>query len=585
MLNNCMTHQIDQITEWLATHKSSTLPGFLKRNNDLVNWVNTQTSWYDVKNIMERVYILLNGAPPKCLCNNYCKFNTFDLGYRPGCNLGNKCKSVAINRVNNQKQTLLDKYGVSSVSAIPNLSNKKRARYLEKHGVEHHTQTEQYKKTISANAQARGNDEKQRILEKTQKTSISKYGTTHHMKSDTQKTKVANTNIKKYGVEFPLQNITIKTKFVQTLQSRTIEQLASIEEKKRVTLLENYGVDAPSRINLPAATIDILNDKEKFVQCISSRTRSEVTRNLQIADHTLYLYAKKYQSANLFSRPLLSSFEIEIGDFLSLHNIEFVQNTRDIIAPLELDFYIPSKQLAIEVCGLYWHSEVSGRRNRQYHYNKFKMCEKLGIKLITIFEDEWKYKQSIVESRLQNLLGITNKRIYARQCLVEEITTDVAKDFINTHHLQGYSNSTINLALKDTLNNIVSVMTFAKPRFNNKYENEIIRFCSSGSVVGGASKLFDYFIKKYNPTSILSYSDNRWGNGSVYEHLGFKFKSLNIGYTYTDYKNRYTRNQYQKHKLVKLGYDSSLSEAEIMKSRGYDRIWDCGQTTWVYSNK
>ena len=578
-----MTAQRDQITNWLKEHKSSTLPGFLNRNKPVLLWVEEQTSQYIVKNIMERVYILLNGAPPTCLCGNLCKFNTFDLGYRTGCVLGNKCKSVTVNRVEHQKQTLISKYGVESVSNIPNLSNKKRAKNLEKYGVEHHTQTEQYKKAISAKAKARTANEKQSILEKTQQTNIERYGALHHMKASSQKKKVALTNIERYGVTSPLQNTEIKTKFLQTLQSRTIEQLASIEEKKRETLLENYGVTSPSRINLSANTIEILDNKEKFVQYVLGKTRADVTKLLDIADHTLYLYAKKYEATELFSRPLLSSFEIEIGDFLTAYNIEFVQNTRNVISPLELDFYIPSKQLAIEVCGLYWHSETAGKRNRQYHYNKLKMCEKLGIKLITIFEDEWNYKQSIVKSRLQHLLGITNSQIYARSCAVEETSGNEVREFIEANHLQGYASSTINLVLKDTTGAIVSVMTFAKPRFNNKYDYEIIRFCSSTSVVGSASKLFKYFISKYNPSSVLSYSDNRWGNGSVYKQLGFEYKTTTVGYTYTDYKHRYSRNQFQKHKLVEMGHESYLSESEIMKSRGYDRIWDCGQTSWIYS--
>ena len=580
-----MATQLDQIKTWLKDHKSVTLPAFLKRNSELLLWVETETAQYSVKNVMERVYILLNGLQPKCLCNNPCKFNTFELGYRTGCVLGNKCKSVSINRVENQKQTLLTKYGVNSVSNIPQLSAKKRASNLKKYGVEHHTQTQQYKKVLTERLQNRSNDEKQRILEKTQQTNIQRYGVTHHMKVTSQQEKVAKTNVKRYGVVSPLQNAEIKSKFVQTLQSRTVEQLAIIEEKKRETLLENYGVDAPSKINLLPATVEILDNKEKFVQYVIGKTRADVTKSLGIADHTLYLYAKKYQAAELFLRPLVSSFEIDIGDFLTLHNIEFVQNTRDIISPLELDFYIPSKQLAIEVCGLYWHSETAGKRNRPYHYNKLKMCEKLGIKLITIFEDEWNYKQSIVKSRLQHILDITNSRIYAKSCAVEEISNDLAKEFIEANHLQGYANSSVNLALKDTTSTIVSVMTFAKPRFNNKYDYEIIRFCSSTSVVGGASKLFKYFVNKYSPTSILSYSDNRWGNGTVYKQLGFEYKTTTVGYTYTDYKQRYSRNQFQKHKLVGLGYDSKLSESEIMKSRGYDRIWDCGQTSWVFTNK
>jgi hypothetical protein len=29
--------------------------------------------------------------------------------------------------------------------------------------------------------------------------------------------------------------------------------------------------------------------------------------------------------------------------------------------------------------------------------------------------------------------------------------------------------------------------------------------------------------------------------------------------------------------LIKQGFDAALTEWEIQKTRGYDRIWDCGQ--------
>lgn len=83
---------------------------------------------------------------------------------------------------------------------------------------------------------------------------------------------------------------------------------------------------------------------------------------------------------------------------------------------------------------------------------------------------------------------------------------------------------------------------------------------------------------------MISYSDNRWGNGKVYSYLGMIKKSESIGFFYTDYKQRFNRMQFQKHKLVSEGCNPKLTEWKIMQQKGVDRIWDCGQTLWVYEN-
>ena len=53
-----------------------------------------------------------------------------------------------------------------------------------------------------------------------------------------------------------------------------------------------------------------------------------------------------------------------------------------------------------------------------------------------------------------------------------------------------------------------------------------------------------------------------------------------VGYFYTDYNKRFSRTQFQKHKLIKNGHDANLTEKEIMQ-KSYDKIWDCGQSLWT----
>ena len=129
-------------------------------------------------------------------------------------------------------------------------------------------------------------------------------------------------------------------------------------------------------------------------------------------------------------------------------DIEVIENAKDVISPLELDIYIPKKNIAIEFDGLFWHS--LSNKHKYYHYNKTKKCEKLGIHLIHIFENEWIYSKEIVKSRICNILGITKNitTIYARNCEIREIDSKTSIEFQKENHLQDtVKNCKINIGL------------------------------------------------------------------------------------------------------------------------------------------
>jgi hypothetical protein len=134
-------------------------------------------------------------------------------------------------------------------------------------------------------------------------------------------------------------------------------------------------------------------------------------------------------------------------------------------------------------------------------------------------------------------------------------------------------------------------MTFVKSRFDKKIQYEMYRYCNklNTNIVGGASKLFKQFLKDYSPNTIVSYSDKRYFNGTVYQNLGFNFienTPPNYWYISPNYKSLYNRMTFQKHKLKKLleKYDPTLTEWENMLQSGYDRIWDCGNGKWIWNS-
>jgi hypothetical protein len=249
----------------------------------------------------------------------------------------------------------------------------------------------------------------------------------------------------------------------------------------------------------------------------------------------------------------------------------------------EIDIFIPSHNLAIEFNGLYYHSDSF--KPNDYHLNKTLDCESKGIHLIHIFEDEWDYKREIVKSRIKNLLKISEQKIYARKCSIKHVPTKQKTQFLNDNHIQGSVGSIINLGLYHN-EELVSILTFSKGRNilkGDKYEYELIRFCNklNSNVVGGASKLLNYFVENYKPKEIISYADIRWSNGNLYSKMGFNLIGRSSpNYYYILNRRRTIRLKFKKHILVSEGYDKSLSESEIMLKRGIYRIFDCGNLVY-----
>jgi hypothetical protein len=264
-----------------------------------------------------------------------------------------------------------------------------------------------------------------------------------------------------------------------------------------------------------------------------------------------------------------------------------VSKTRDIISPLEIDIYIPEKNLAIEYCGIYWHGERKGK-TREYHLKKFIECQKLGIPLLTVYDLEYNRKPDVLFSIIKHRLGISPNKIHSRKCDIKVIKDKSHKDFFNQNHLHGNGRASfvVGAYYNDTL---LSAMSFTKPRFSSRHEMEISRFCNKVgyNIPGIAGRLFSKVVNEINPKSVISYADLRYGTGDVYEKLGFSFSHRsppNYWYFQPPSMDLYSRIKFQKHKLVSKGADPSLTEWEIMKNNGFDRIWDCGNNVWVWKN-
>ena len=287
----------------------------------------------------------------------------------------------------------------------------------------------------------------------------------------------------------------------------------------------------------------------------------------------------------------ISLAETEISEYIQGLVFDVIEKDRSVLDGYEIDILVPSQHIGIEFDGLKWHSDQF--KDEKYHVNKTDECMRAGIRLIHIFEDEWLHQKDIVKSMLSSIFGKVERKIYARKCTISKVDAKVKSEFLKDNHIQGDVVSLVNIGLFFG-DELVSLMCFGRPRLSlgrkkgSAGEYELLRFCSklNTSVIGGASKMFKYFIDEYQPNAITSYCDRRWSVGNVYTKLGFTFSHTSQpNYYYVRGTNRENRFRYRKSVLVKEGYDASKTEKEIMKERGIDRIYDCGSYVFKWENK
>lgn len=425
---------------------------------------------------------------------------------------------------------------------------------------------------------------------------------------------------KRYGVAHAMQSPKIQEKFKQTLTERygSDSLYTSFREQRQATNLERYGsktpLESPGVRAKALKTFKARYDYEHPMQLINCSDRDQYRKkaratymknhpelydydkirgaleegSIQQASVTLDLWPSHIKNVIISQGwehllPKKSSYEQLMCRFLDSCGIAYVQNTRSVIAPYELDFFIPEHALAIEINGLRWHGEHFSKKPKTYHRNKSDLCAEQGIHLIHIFEDEFNRHSKTIFSIIKTFCRIPKQKISARQCQVLDIDVDVARIFCEQHHLQGYATSSFRVGAFNN-NRLVAVMTFKK---KNTGMYELSRYVVNPdfSLIGVPERLFAYSKKQLHQlgcNTVITYSDNRFFTGDLYRRLGFTLLGetpLNYWY-FQDATRRYHRLNFTKKKLIENGHNPNLTEWDIMRSLGYDRIWDCGNKKW-----
>ena len=443
-----------------------------------------------------------------------------------------------------------------------NLSKGDKSKVICKltYGVESTSQLEEKRKLLSEVNKANSTE---RTI-KRNKTNTEKYGTCNFVNSD----KTKKTIIEKYG---SVENYNLE------MGKRRKERFATASEKfcKENDCSMFCEIFEPCVKHL-SSTLNWCVEQADVKLLMFENVPYIRNCDIPLINEQLDKVGKNYSHSSKGEQELIKFIK-------SICDCDVMENDRKAIYPKELDVYIPSKNIAIEFDGLYWHDEIRTHDKNQ-QLIKTNLCEEKGIDLIHVFEDDWRDRQEIVKSMICSRLGIYDKKIFARKCEIKEIELSVAKIFFNENHLQGFAKGNVYLGLfyEDEL---VQAIIINKKGFHDG-NVELTRMVTklNTQVIGGFSKLIYYACKKYEILEMVSYVNRAWFNGKGYISSGFEVIGENVpSYYYVVGGNRIHKSHFRKDKIKSMYdkgllkfYDENKSEHENMLENKIYRIYDCG---------
>lgn len=405
-------------------------------------------------------------------------------------------------------------------------------------------------------------------------------------KSTIQKQRVTNLK-EKYGVENVYQLDKSKDKIKQTKLDRYGDENYNNCKKHTCTLYQKYGVTSPALLQKSKETLFknygvISPMKSDIVKA------KAIKSNLEKYNAPWYLLSKEAIEKN---RHTISKINKEISKLLEDNNIHNEFEYR--IENKSYDLHILNTNILIEINPSYTHNSTVGARfskfdkeplAKDYHFNKTILARDNNYRCIHIWD--WDDIDKIVA------MLKPKERLFARKLVCKEVSLKDTNEFLNNYHLQNTcKGQIIRLGLYTKEGELVQVMTFGKPRYNKKFEYELLRLCTKSDyiIVGGAKKLFTHFINQYKPESIISYCDNSKFNGNVYTDLGFNLKDLgNPAKHWFNGETHITDNLLRQRgfdQLFNTNYGKGTSNIQLMLNSGFIEIYDCGQSVYIWNNK
>lgn len=558
----CIMNEKERIEE-LIKAKPKHYAKLVRNNTALWEWVQSHSTTMN-DNVAVQIYSALTGTSGECPNGSQYKFKSIHDGW-VGCGKAAVCACV---KASMSAAVSLTKSSASDEDKAA--TNKKRAATnLKKYGVTNIGQSTKAKQNHALFYADESNVQQQ--VQKQETTMLQKYGEKNAALLDFVVAAKKKTNTERYGAENPMQN----TEVAQLSGARRRELYDPTETRKLnfrkfiKMCADRWNVEPLLQESEYVGVYPLPKMTFRCLDCGAEETRTldyGAVPICKICNPT----EVKYESKE----------EVTVRDFIAeIYNGSIRARDRSTINPYELDIVLPELGIAVEYCGLYYHSEkaAEGRgypRGWSYHEKKMRAANAAGLRLITIFSDEWNLKQEIVKNKLRSIVSTSVPGIGARRCTVKIITRAEATEFHNTNHIQGAPTR-----LKTNVGLFYNESLVAVGSFNvSNNETTLSRYSSSLRVIGGCSKIIKFFVKHHPVDSIVSFADLRWSQGDMYSQMGFIEVSRvppMQSYVAKGYAMRYDKRAFPRSKINPE--NSEVTEWQRMQELGYDRIWDCGK--------
>lgn len=540
----------------------------------------------------EKLYWQQNGLVeyPKCpTCGGLPTFEKYSTGYREYCS--KLCSNSNKAKIQKTIGSNLNKYGGVAPACNIMVRNKAKSTCQKRYGTDYAIQSEIIKDKVKQTNQIKyGVDwtcSVPHIKEQQTQTQRQRYGGVG-FESDYLTKKIKQTKIERYGdPDYHNWEQSVQTQRQRYggvgCESPVLKEKYKISRRsnniKQKEFLLGYTDNGDWICSCPHPECDKCIEKCYIIS--GNRYSGRVKEHAEPC--TKLLPIQKAHSAN-------TTIELFVQNILDEVGIKYETN-KFILNGQQADIWIPEYNFAIECNGIYHHSTKF--KTPTYHINKFKTAKNLGIRLLTIWWDQYINHPDIVKSMILTKLGYNEQSIYARKCKIREVTSEECSKFLEENHIQGNTPTKVRLGLYYN-DSLVSIMTFVKSAgcqgSKSRLEGEwnLNRFCNKRMyrVIGGASKLLKYFIKHYSPKYIISHSHNDISDGHLYETLGFITDGkINTSYYYIKGTTRWHRSTFTKAGIVSRGWrskiDNTWTEREVMDEHKYLCIYDSGTIKWT----